>query len=834
MIFERALRVCVGTALCGFLFACQSASPAADPPAAAQSSSDEQAELRAAFIASMQQQGDASYAARPMAQPTSGAGFHFAHAAQGWNARLETSGLTLSSSAGDWRFAMQLLPPACKSDLEKPLPQATGNRVSFARSDVTEWYVNGPLGLEQGFTAKANPCPGEALRIDIMLGGDLKARPAANGLILSDARGETALHYSDLFAQDASGKRVAAKFALDAGGQQVALIVDDAAARYPIIIDPLLWTNQKQLLASDRMANDSFGSSVAVIGDTAVIGAPSVNIGGQPYAGQVYVFTRSGGVWSESQKLNGAGSTNEFFGYSVALSSDTLAVGASHGGSGKPGMVYIFALDGGGKFKISQSFDSGEATGEDAFGLALALQGDRLIVGAPGAASGAFVNAGKAYYYTRTMAGSMFSQTQKIDAGMDAMDNNSFGAAVALDGETLAVGSGDSSNPDPFSRPGAVHVFINSGTFKVSQKLISSDRAGSDQFGNALALSKDTLVVGAKYVNLGKTALAGAAYVFTRPTATDLFGEKQKLVAADAGNAWFFGISCAISADMVIVGAQDAAATGLSQAGAVYVFRLSGTTYVPAPTLTSNPRTRGEQFGNALAVDGSTLFVGALTYNAPGASSAGAVYVFDGIMNNGTACTSGTQCSSGNCVDGVCCDTTCGGGGTDDCLACAVAAGAAKDGTCSRINVIVGYTCRPSAGACDVDDVCDGSSDSCPSDDKVPSGTSCRAAADVCDLADKCDGVSNACADTKKPMGTVCRQASGPCDVAESCTGTTNSCPTDAVASSATMCKDPGGNAICDPADYCDGTHKLCPTKWAASGTTCGTNLKCNGLGLCR
>jgi len=186
---------------------------------------------------------------------------------------------------------------------------------------------------------------------------------------------------------------------------------------------------------------------------------------------------------------------------------------------------------------------------------------------------------------------------------------------------------------------------------------------------------------------------------------------------------------------------------------------------------------------------------------------------------NGSACATGSQCSSTFCVDGVCCDAACGGGVDGDCQACSRAKGAATDGTCGL--AAPGTTCRPAAGPCDGAEVCSGASASCPVDKLKSSSTTCRPAAGPCDTADKCSGTSALCpADKLKTNTTVCRSASGPCDLAEFCSGTSVVCPADQFKPIIASCRPAAG--ACDLVDYCTGASPACPPDdFVPGGTVC-------------
>jgi len=192
---------------------------------------------------------------------------------------------------------------------------------------------------------------------------------------------------------------------------------------------------------------------------------------------------------------------------------------------------------------------------------------------------------------------------------------------------------------------------------------------------------------------------------------------------------------------------------------------------------------------------------------------------------NGSACTSPSQCASGYCVDGVCCNSACNGG----CGTCNLTG---YKGTCKPKSSTT--VCRPAAGACDVAEKCTGSSLSCPADCFASSTTTCRAAAGTCDVAEKCTGSSAACPTDKfKSSTTECRASAGTCDVAEKCTGSSASCPADAFAPPTTVCR--AANGTCDAAETCTGSSATCPSDAKKpAGTVCrAANGACDAAETC-
>ena len=181
---------------------------------------------------------------------------------------------------------------------------------------------------------------------------------------------------------------------------------------------------------------------------------------------------------------------------------------------------------------------------------------------------------------------------------------------------------------------------------------------------------------------------------------------------------------------------------------------------------------------------------------------------------NGAPCAGAGECTSGFCADGVCCNTACDLG----CDACAVAAGAAIDGTCGL--VAAGRVCRTSGGPCDADETCSGASADCPADVLKPQGATCRAAAGACDVAETCSGTSSQCgANQLAAAGASCRPEAGPCDGAEVCTGTAADCPADQPQADGTTCPD----------GTCTAGQCVAPDPGVASGAKAGCGCAAGG-----
>ena len=183
------------------------------------------------------------------------------------------------------------------------------------------------------------------------------------------------------------------------------------------------WTEQQKLTASDGAGNDRFGISVAISGDTVVAGAYQDSDAGNS-SGSAYVFTRSGGAWTKQQKLTASdGAAADFFGFSVAISGDTVVAGAyqdSDAGNSS-GSAYVFTRSGG-AWTEQQNLTASDAAAFDNFGYSVAISGDSVVAGARNDEDKGS-NSGSAYVFTRS--GGAWSEQAKLTAS-DGASGDSF------------------------------------------------------------------------------------------------------------------------------------------------------------------------------------------------------------------------------------------------------------------------------------------------------------------------------------------------------------------------------------------------------------------------
>lgn len=557
-------------------------------------------------------------------------------------------------------------------------------------------------------------------------------------------------------------------------------------------------SQQAKLIPSDGGEFDLFGLSVALSGNTALIGATRNDELGSD-AGAAYVFVRSGTSWAPQAKLLAPdGAANDSFGTAVAIAGDTAVVTATgnDGASSDTGAAYVFVRTGT-AWALQAKLTAGDAIAADQIGVSVALTGDTVVVGATNTDDRG-ERSGSAYVFTRT--GTAWTQQTKLLAS-DGVEFDQFGISVAASGDSAIVGAwGDDDNG---LSSGSAYVFTRAGTAWTQQaKLLAGDGVAIDEFGISVALDGDTALIGAVF-NDARAADSGAAYVFTRTGAAWI--QQAKLSPDDGAESDTFGNSVALQGDVAVIGSpNDGSATG-----SAYVFARTGTTWTQEAKLLASDGASLDFLGVWVALSGDTAIAGALG-DDDAANSAGAAYIYTltPAAPNGSTCTSNAQCGSGFCTDGVCCDTACGSGDPLDCQACSAAAGAPVNGTCAPRSATT--VCRASAGLCDLAERCDGASPSCPTDAVASSATLCRAAIGTCDVAERCDGVSPSCpTDAFASSDTLCRASAGICDLTERCTGTSALCPGNALEPPTTVCR-PARND-CDLRELCTGDAISCP-----------------------
>ena len=410
----------------------------------------------------------------------------------------------------------------------------------------------------------------------------------------------------------------------------------------------------------------AFGYSLAMSGETLVVGVPNEDNLGVVDSGAVYVFLRDdGGFWNLQARLeNSGGEHSDHFGYAVAIEGDTLVVGVDRYGVGPylyHGAAFVFTRSGT-TWSLVQLLAADNAENADFFGRSIALSGDTMVIGAmeedggsagvDGPSNELLGNAGAAYVFERDELGA-WDQTHYLKAS-NPDQNDRFGGRVAIDGDTIVAtahfedsATADDPSDDSVENAGAAYVFVRDELSDWSQQafLKASNADAGDNLGR-VALSGDRLVlsawledgdVGMPEVNIQSES--GAAYVFERD-GSGTWTQQAYIKASPLHPGMRFGSDLALEGSRLLVGAYNrhAGGGGPLRTGAAYLFTHDSGTDAWAqegPVLASSPDL-DDWLGFAVAMSGSHLAAGAIYEDSDGTdpeddsvANSGAVYVFD-------------------------------------------------------------------------------------------------------------------------------------------------------------------------------------------------------------
>ncbi len=553
---------------------------------------------------------------------------------QQWLTHFDGRGFVVKPDGASWQWGLELQSYGFPGHQRRVSGQANmtadNDRVSYCWHDgLQEWFVNDRNGLEHGFTLNSRP-PGAGdpklgasnhLELRLAVRGGLIAQGRADGLGVSfvNQQGSAVVNYAGLKVWDADKRELDARIHTDAAGLR--LTVDERDARYPLTIDPI--AQQAYLKASNTGGDDQFGDKVAVSGDTVVVGtqnedSSSTGVNGNQAlnttlnSGAAYVFVRDvSGVWSQQAYLKASNTdANDRFGYSVAVSDDTVVVGAAgedsfavgvnglqfNSSAIESGAAYVFVRDAGGVWTQQAYLKASNTGADDGFGRTVAVSGDTVVVGASSEGSNATgVNgnqadnsagfSGAAYVFVRDVSGD-WSQQAYLKASNTDVDDR-FGWSSAVSGDTVVVGAileasnatgvnGNEANNNDFES-GAAYIFVRDSDGVWSQQAyLKASNTERGRFGESVAVSGDMVVVG----------VYRAAYAFLRDFG-GVWTPRANLKVSNSGIDDQFGYSVAMSGGTVVVGAwrEDSKATGVngdqadntvSDSGAAYVFVLDG------------------------------------------------------------------------------------------------------------------------------------------------------------------------------------------------------------------------------------------------------------------
>ncbi|MGB7582776.1 MAG: FG-GAP repeat protein [Sedimentisphaerales bacterium] len=366
---------------------------------------------------------------------------------------------------------------------------------------------------------------------------------------------------------------------------------------------------------SDANAGDGFGVSVAIDGNTAVVGAYQNDSNGGD-CGAAYVYEFSGSQWVQKQKLIPSdGAAGDKFGKSVAIQDNTIVVGSYDDNEGS---AYVFS-NSGGVWTQQQKIVAPDAATGDKFGCSVAIDNNTIVIGAYGDNG----YAGSASVFV--LAGSSWVFQQKLTA-LNAESMDIFGCSVAIDNNIIIIGA-PNDDYSGISDAGSAYIYQRQDATWLEQNILrASDSGPFHHFGYSVAIDGNWAVIGAYECNIGSINTAGAAYVFSQTDAN--WVERQKLFDAnDPCSGDDFGSAVAIKDDTILVGCPYDFVNG-NMAGSVFEFVRTGTNWVQSDRLAAGDANTNDRFGSSLALSGRHTIIG-VPNNLNNNKSTGAAYIFN-------------------------------------------------------------------------------------------------------------------------------------------------------------------------------------------------------------
>gem|GEM_PF-1751644 len=579
-------------------------------------------------------------------------GYHINKTQEGGKAENETQNLTVNfTSSGvivqsnNLTWNMGLKAWGTQESLNHVLDaelQINANQATYLRQGISEWYINGPGGLQQGFTVtetEQNLSNQLILQLDLPEGVKANLNENRTGLTFFNLNGSQLLTYSGLLAYDAENKTLPAKLEIDSRNQILQIIVDTENAAYPITIDP--WTQTAKLEASDQDYGDQFGWSVAISGDVIAVGAnkDGDSAGGDSDAGSVYVFVKPGTGWTNTStyaaKLTASDrAPYDEFGSAVAIDGKTIIVGTP-GDESDTGAAYVFEMPVGGwagnltetaKLTASGSY----AHPGDEFGCSVAIDGDTITVGAKGDVIPSGWKVGAAYVFVKPAGGwaSMTESARLTSTG--SMHQDEFGASVGVSGDMVIAGAPRVDLVGAYS--GSVYVFDRpvggwTGSLTPDAVLVASDSNVYVNLGHAVDIDDDTILAGA----YGDSLRDGAAYIFEKGAAwgNGAVNQSAILTASDSAMLDEFGYSVSLDNQFAAIGAQWDDDNG-NNSGSIYVFEQPGTGWADMTETAKVSASDGAEYdylGRSTSISGNVIVSGA-PFKDEVSSSEGASYIF--------------------------------------------------------------------------------------------------------------------------------------------------------------------------------------------------------------
>ncbi|MFT4542214.1 MAG: hypothetical protein ACI835_004681 [Planctomycetota bacterium] len=352
--------------------------------------------------------------------------------------------------------------------------------------------------------------------------------------------------------------------------------VTEAGSAYVYARTGVEWLQDAKLVASDASMPDQggvlFGASVAMSSDTLLVGTPRNDHSGFVDAGAVYVFVHDGANWIEQAKLTASdAATSDGLGVSVALEGNTAIVGATRGGASGAGAVYVFQRSATTWSEQAKLIASDNQSGSN-FGSCVAIDGETFVSGSAMLDHSGLSNSGAVYVFSR--AAGVWTEQARLVAP-DAERNDHLGASVSISGVTIVAGA-DGDDYAGNVNAGSARVFVGSGANWTEEATLTGSSIGtSDRFGRSVSLSGNQVGVGADRDGHTGGAEAGSAFMFRRNGT--VWTEELIVRAADTAATDHFGASVSFDGQNLLVGSPWNDISCLTNSGSAYVYVFDGT-----------------------------------------------------------------------------------------------------------------------------------------------------------------------------------------------------------------------------------------------------------------
>ncbi len=617
------------------------------------------------------------YSARPTQS-----GFEAYNQAQELGIHFDRLGVMVSPNGKAWSWGLALqsygFPDHMVTCDQTQGAHSAGKQVTYSwNNNLDEWFINDPQGLEHGYTFQEQPVRNQKesgpLLIELAVLGSLNpsTEVSGRGITFVDDSGQRVLSYSGLHVFDADGVPQRASFLGVHGGFQIR--IEESGARYPLTVDPLV--RQTYLKPLDTDASDMFGGAAAISGDVVVVGVPressnAVGVDGDAsnngslVAGAAYVFRRTGGLWAEEAYLK-ASNTDAYdgFGSSVAIEGDLIVVGAPEESSSATGIngnqlsnaeqssgaAYLFEKVGGAWTQVAY-LKASNAEAPDRFGTSVAIDAQRILIGAPyesssspgingNEADNARGDSGAAYLFERN--GSSWIQSTYIKSPHPDW-GDLFGDAVAISGDRILIGaygeesssSGVNSNPNTgvaHHNSGAAFVYERiAGAWTPTTYIKAPINHSGDRFGGAVAIADDRIFISAPMdggagtgidppVSSNQELASGAVFVY-RPTVLPWWRLEAHIKAHNTHAGSQFGHSLDAVGNRLLVGAFGESRTGVNGdqtttqahgSGAAYSFVSSAGIWQQTRYIKASNEGQNDGFGSSVALTPERAIIGA-------------------------------------------------------------------------------------------------------------------------------------------------------------------------------------------------------------------------------